>query len=344
MPVVPSCPHPGVKRKRAPRLLSVTAALSFLALSFLATACSSPAATAAGKGNIKVVYIDTGPKNVLTSQTRECAGTREARALGVSIQTQVSTDFSLEAEEPLVAAAIQEHPSAIVMADASQAGLTPDVRKAQAAGIKVVSAPQDLTQANAEVSYDNSRGGMEAADRMGALLKGHSGQVAMIGYEPGGSPITDAIQQGFAAEIKKFTNLTYIGLTAPAYNPTAAATATQALLAAHPHLIGLFVSDNEYVIGVGPALEEAHAAGKVLAIGMEASGPELKYVRDGTFHDLFFAPDSMVGKTAVQLAVELAEGKHVPKTTLVPMHDLDNANINTPTLQALYSTVTNANC
>ena len=62
-------------------------------------------------------------------------------------------------------------------------------------------------------------------------------------------------------------------------NPAAA---TQALLAAHLHLIGLFVSDNEYVIGVGPALEYAHVAGKVLAIGMEASGPELKYVRDGT--------------------------------------------------------------
>jgi hypothetical protein len=34
----------------------------------------------------------------------------------------------------------------------------------------------------------------------------------------------------------------------------------------------------------------------------------------------------------------------VPKTTLVPMHDLDKANVNTPQLEDLYSTVTNANC
>lgn len=333
-------PFPRARRTPTRTWLALAAVT---AVAGLAAGCaqSAPAST---QSSIKVIYIDTGPKNVLTSQTRECAGTREARSLGVGIQTQISTDFSLEAEEPLVAAAIQEHPSAIVMADASQAGLTPDVRRAQAAGIKVVAAPQDLDQANAEVSYNNNQGGREAADRMGALLAGRAGQVAMIGYEPGGSPITDAIQQGFASEIKKFANLDYIGMTAPAYNPTAAATATQALLAAHPHLIGLFVSDNEYVIGVGPALEEAHAAGKVLAIGMEASGPELKYVRDGTFHDLFFAPDSMVGKTAVQLAVELAEGKPVPKTTLVPMHDLDKANVNTPQLEDLYSTVTNATC
>jgi hypothetical protein len=41
---------------------------------------------------------------------------------------------------------------------------------------------------------------------------------------------------------------------------------------------------------------------------------------------------------------ELAQGKRVPKTSLIPMHDLDKANINEPQLEALYSTVTNANC
>jgi ribose transport system substrate-binding protein len=339
MSIIQPCPRAPRPRHRTWRILAAATALSCLAVA----GCAQSAA-AGGQKHIKIIYIDTGPKDVLTSQTRECAGTREARALGVSIQTEISTDFSLEAEEPLVAAAILEHPSAIVMADASQAGLTPDVRRAQAAGIKVVAAPQDLAQANAEVSYNNDQGGREAADRMGQLLAGRTGQVAMIGYEPGGSPITDAIQQSFASEIKKFPNLDYIGMTAPAYDPTAAATATLALLDAHPHLIGLFVSDNEYVLGVGPALQEAHAAGKVLAIGMEASGPEVTFVRDGTFHDLFFASNSILGKTAVQLAVELAQGKHVPKTALIPMHDLDKANVDTPQMQALYASATNANC
>src|SRR5438046_10547996 len=148
--------------------------------------------------------------------------------------------FSPNTQIPFLNGAIARKPDAILIAPTDKTALIAPIQRAISAGIPVVTVDTFITKpiAFTNVSTDNPAGSRAAADALAKAI-GKSGDVAAISVNPGIST-TDQRRDGFAAELKKYPNINYLGVQYCNDDQTKASNQTSALLAAHPNLKGMF--------------------------------------------------------------------------------------------------------
>src|SRR2546423_10739640 len=190
--------------------------------------------------------------------------------------------FSPNTQIPFLNGAIARKPDAILIAPTDKTALAAPIQRAISAGIPVETVDTFITKkiAFTNVSTDNLAGGRAAAD---ALVKaiGGSGEVAAISVNPGIST-TDQRSQGFAAELKKFPKVKYLGVQYCNDDQTKASNQTSALLAGHPNLKGMFAMNVVSGNGVTQAVKAKGKSGKVKLVEFDAGPPPGQAPKAGT--------------------------------------------------------------
>ena len=243
------------------------------------------------------------------------AAAAELKGYTASFQGAAS-DTDLAGQVALVENAVNRKVAAIVLAPSDPDALIPAMKKAWEARIPVIVI--DSAAGEAGKSYyqsflatDNKLAGELCAkaliDKIGA-----TGKIAIMSYTAGsGSEV--ARVGGFKKYIESHSKLQIVG---PFYSNSQMGTAlnqTTDVLGANPDLKGIFGANEPTAIGMGRALVQAGKAGKVVAIGFDGNSDLQGFVKDGTIEAIAVQSAYQMGNLGVKTAVELIQGKKVPK-------------------------------
>src|SRR2546421_10358463 len=209
--------------------------------------------------------------------------------------------FSPNTQIPFLNGAIARKPDAILIAPTDKTALAAPIQRAISAGIPVETVDTFITKkiAFTNVSTDNLAGGRAAAD---ALVKaiGGSGEVAAISVNPGIST-TDQRSQGFAADLKKFPKVKYLGVQYCNDDQTKASNQTSALLAGHPNLKGMFAMNVVSGNGVTQAVKAKGKSGKVKLVEVETGPPQDNALKEGAIDALIAPYHYRIGQQGVAI-------------------------------------------
>jgi len=183
------------------------------------------------------------------------------------------------------------------------------------------------------ISTDNPAGGRAAADALAKAI-GKSGDVAAISVNPGIST-TDQRRDGFAAQLKKYANINYLGVQYCNDDQTKASNQTSALLAGNPNLKGMFAMNVVSGNGVTQAVKAAGKSGKVKLVEFDAGPPQVQALKAGTIDALIAQYPYGIGQQAVALAYKYVTGhkagikKHYGTGSAI----VTRANVNSPAIK-----------
>jgi ribose transport system substrate-binding protein len=291
------------------RLIAVLVALAVGVAAVASTAAFGTSASPKNANKKLTFYLVAGIASDAFYLTMNKGAQAAAKKLGVKvIFTGSPAAFSPPTQIPYLNGAIARKPDAILIAPTDKTALIAPIQRAIKAGIPVATVDTFITKkiAFTNVSTDNPAGGRAAAR---ALVKaiGGSGDVAAISVNPGIST-TDQRRDGFAAELKKFPKVHYLGVQYCNDNQTKAANQTAALLAAHPNLKGIFAMNVVSGNGVTQAVQAAGKSGKVKLVEFDAGPPQVQALKAGTIDALVAQYPYGIGQMAVQLAYKYVTG------------------------------------
>jgi ribose transport system substrate-binding protein len=320
----------------------------FAALAVLVAVAAAGGSTAALAGS-EATKAPKAPKGELTFYlvagiatdafylTMKKGAEAEAKKLGIRLVfTGSPKAFSPPTQIPYLNAAIARKPDAILIAPTDKTALIAPIRNAIKAGIPVatvdtfISAPIAFTN----VSTDNVAGGRAAARALAGAI-GKKGTVAGVSVNPGIST-TDQRQQGFEAELKKYSGIKYVGTQYCNDDQTKAAQITSALITRYgSDLKGIFAMNVVSGNGVTAAVKNAGKSGQVKLVEFDAGPEQVTALRTGTITALVAQYPYGIGQLGVRLAHRYVTGdragikKHYGTGSAV----ITKANLNDPKIK-----------
>ena len=202
---------------------------------------------------------------------------------------------------------------AIVVAATDSKGLVPTLRKAQQAGIPVITVDSNTEPQISEsfIATDNPKAAGKAADLI-AEATGGQGRVALIPYVAGAST-SNAREQGFKQQLEQHSGLELVTTRYSNSDYNRAMTVTEDILTSNPDLDAIFAANEPSVMGAAQALKSRGQSGEVTLVGFDASPSEIKGVRNGTIHGLIVQDPFRMGYLSVEQAMKAIKGESVQK-------------------------------
>ncbi len=244
-----------------------------------------------------------------------------------------ASDTDLAGQVALVENAVNRKVAAIVLAPSDPDALIPAMKKAWEAKIPVILI--DSAAGKGSESYyqsflatDNEKAGELCAQALIAKI-GTTGKIAIMSYTAGSGSEIGRVG-GFRKYIEKHSKLQVVG---PFYSNSQMGTAlnqTTDVLAANADLKGIFGANEPTAIGMGRALVQSGKAGKVAAIGFDGNGDLQAFVKDGTIEAIAVQSAYQMGSLGVKTAVEVIQGKKVPKFRDTGVVMVTKKNIDSP--------------
>jgi ribose transport system substrate-binding protein len=322
------------------RMIAVLVALALAAAALATTAAlansDSQKAPQAQKKTY-TFYLVAGITSDAFYLTMKKGAQAEAKKLGnvKVVFTGSPAQFSPSTQIPFLNGAIARHPDAILIAPTDKTALIGPIKRAISAGIPVATVDTFITKpiAFTNVSTDNPAGGRAAGDALARAI-GKSGEVAAISVSPGIST-TDQRRDGFAAELKKYPNIKYLGVQYCNDDQTKASNQTSALLTSHPNLKGMFAMNVVSGNGVTAAVKAAGKSGQVKLVEFDAGPPQVQALKAGTIDALIAQYPYGIGQKAVDLAYKYVTGhragikKHYGTGSAI----VTRANVNSPAIK-----------
>lgn len=332
-----------LRSNRKSILPAAAAAGLLVALAGCSAGASDTSTNSSASANGKsVVYIAPNTQGFYVQAS--CGAKQVAEAEGVNYSVQYAKDFTAASQTPLINSAVASKPAAIIVSAADTKALNVTLKQAASQGIKVITVANGVSDDSfltSAVQGDNEANGKKAAALMAKLADGKSGEIAYIGYTPGGSAITDARQRGFAAELKNYPNLKLIEPTVlSSVDATDGAAATNAILSAHPNLLGIIGSYVPMSDGMVTALKERGVAGKVIALQMDADTTGIANIKAGTLQGLTAETTRTEGEQAMKQAINAITGKVVDKSVSTVPVSFTKDNVDAADMQQYISKTT----
>jgi ribose transport system substrate-binding protein len=265
----------------------------------------------------------------------ESAAQTEAASLGMGFIWQGAATFSPEDQQPVLAALLARHPSALLVAPTDPNALTSTLEQFKSAGIPIITVDTTIADTSiltSRITSDNTQGGAAAADACGAAMKG-TGSAAVI-YTTPGTTTTNARGQGFIAEMKtKYPNVSVY----TEYDNNAESTAStqvSSLLLAHKNLTCIFGTNDYAAEGAATAVDTAHDQTKVTIAGYDAEPQMVSLLKAGTISIVIAQKPAEEATQAVQYAYDALTGKTADIQTSVqlPNVTMTSSNINDPSI------------
>ena len=290
--------------------------LTTLFASTLALAAGSIASTAAAADKEIAVIVKTANSDFWQNVKKGANdGVGELKGYTASFQGAAS-DTDLAGQVALVENAVNRKVAAIVLAPSDPDALIPAMKKAWEAKIPVILIDSAASDAGKNyyqsfLSTDNQKAGELCAQALIDKI-GTTGKIAIMSYTAGSGSEIGRVG-GFRKYIETHSKLQVVG---PFYSNSQMGTAlnqTTDVLAANADLKGIFGANEPTAIGMGRALVQTGKAGKVVAIGFDGNGDLQGFIKDGTLEAIAVQSAYQMGSLGVKTAVEVLQGKKVPK-------------------------------
>lgn len=295
-----------------------------------AGATSSAGSTSGGKETVALVPGDSTDQFYLSMKE---AGQKEATKLGMNFIWSGAATFSPEDQQPVLAALLAKHPSALIVAPTDPKALTGTFEQFKKAGIPVITVDttiSDTSLLTSRITSDNTQGGTEAADSCGKAMKG-TGSAGVI-YTTPGTTTTNERGKGFIAEMKAKYPKIKVYTEFDGNNQSKATSQVSSLILAHSDL-GCVFGTNEFAAeGAATAIGNAHAQSKVALVGYDAEPTMVQLLKQGKINFIVAQKPALEATTAVEYAHDALTGKTsaIKKSVKLPNVVMTKQNINNP--------------
>jgi ribose transport system substrate-binding protein len=267
--------------------------------------------------------------------TSTCGAIAAGKELGFNIDLQVPSEFSAQAEQPILSAVIANKPKGIIVFPDDPVGITAKLKEARAAGILVHTLSADIDDKSARsfnLHQDLGIGGELAGQEIAKVL-GKGDAVFVINVKPG-IGTTDAREAGFK-KAATAAGLTYVGQEFGENDPTKSAQKVSAALTAHPEIKGIYATNIFAGEGAVTAVKQLGLVGKVTIVMHDTADPEVAALKDGTVYGLIGTNAYQYGYQAVTAMSQEIGGK-TPSVMLPPEKFITKANLNDANVQQQY--------
>ncbi|MCY0899018.1 MAG: substrate-binding domain-containing protein [Firmicutes bacterium] len=203
---------------------------------------------------------------------------------------------------------IATHPNAIVVDAASATALNPVLEEAVRDHIVVVSFDEVVTAPHVyKLGWNYYGDGIAMANWLGYELHGHGNIFMDLGLP--GIPISQAFVKAWNHVLKtKYPKIHVVGTYDSEYSPGPELQAISNLLAVHPNVQG--VLSGAYPSSIIKAFKQVGK--KPLAVTGLATNGNMVTCLENHVPGFFFSAPTWVGGEAIQMAVNILEGKHEP--------------------------------
>lgn len=264
----------------------------------------------------------------------ECGALAKAEELGVDLTVQGPVEFSPAQQTPVLNAAVQAGPDAILIAPTDTTAMVGPIQSAINQDIAVFTVDtfieRDIALAN--ISSDNIEGGRQAAEALAGSI-GEQGKVFCISVTPGIST-TDQRQQGFEAGLEEYPDIEYLGTEFCDDDPNKAASIANAKIQAEPDLAGIFGANLFSAQGGAAGVRQAGKNEQVKIVGFDAGPTQVRDLTSNTVDALIAQHPADIGTRAVQMAFDYLESGDEPsrkevKTglTIITRENIDQPDI-----------------
>ncbi len=263
-----------------------------------------------------------------------------ADAVGDTLTFQGAPDFNAVTQVPVLEAVIARHPDAILIAPTDKVQLIEPLKRANAAGIKVItvdtfigSGHYQTGTGNADfplsyVASDNVMGGQIAARALAKAI-GDKGKVYVSNVKPGVST-TDQREEGFKDEMKQHPGITVLATQFNDDDANKAASQLQSVMARNPDLLGVFGANLFSAIGAANGVKQGGGAGRVKVVAFDAPTTIVGQLKSGLMDLAIAQHPAEIGYFGVMAAHAALAGNSIPTTIGTGFTVLDKANVDQP--------------
>jgi rhamnose transport system substrate-binding protein len=298
-------------RSRKSRVIALAAAGVVVAIAL--AGCSSSGTTSGSgskKANLAITFLPKSLGNAYFN-TSDKAGEAAIKSFGGTYAEVAPAVASANAQIPFINTLTQKKVGAIVLSSDDATANCSAIKKAQAAGVKVVTFDSD-TQAGCRNLFINQATAEGIAEAQVAIIVsdiGTSGDIAILSSNP-----TDTNQNQWnalmAKEIAaKYPNLKIVTTAYATNDPATALSKTAGLLQAYPNLKGII---SPTTIGIAAAAQYVSTStfkGKVAVTGLGTPNQMKPYVKDGTVKAFALWNPGNLGILAAYAAKALISGQ-----------------------------------
>ncbi len=230
----------------------------------------------------------------------------------------------------IVEEAIEAAPAAIVLAAGDYQRLVDPVRRAKAAGIKVICVDSFIAteDADAKIGTDNVEAGQKCGAALLKRLPPDRGAgrplVAVMSYVQGSSTAIDR-ETGLRAALGDS-----VEAMETAYCDAEAELAyaqAKDIIRREPALAGIAALNLPTLLGAAKALSESGRESSVALVGVDSSYEVMKYLERGVIRDAIVQRPFNMGYLSMAKARELVDGKRASAYTNTGSVDIDKANM-----------------
>lgn len=227
--------------------------------------------------------------------------------LGVKTEYVGPAEYDMNAMIAAFDQAIAKKPNGIVVVG-FESSLNPQVKKAQDAGIPVVTVDADLPDSGriAFVGTGNVNAGIMGGDKL-ANLVGQKGKVAIM-TKPGQSNLEERVA-GYKTALAKYPDIEIVQIVDTKSDPVVAAQAASTLLQKYPDLVGIACVEAAGGSGAATAVKEAKMQGKVKIVAMDRGNDVIQAIEDGVISASVAQQTALMPYYATQILYNLANSK-----------------------------------
>ncbi len=241
-------------------------------------------------------------------------GIKESAAQnGVDATMTGADDADPQKQADIIRKLIGEKPDAITVVPNSPEALEEVLKRARAAGIRVVT-HEAGNQVNTDVdieAFDNLAFGSHLMDELASCMGGSGTYVAFVGHTTARSHMRWATAAYERAQ-QKYPRI--VRISAPVETAERLDNAYQEakqLLAKHPDLKGFEGSSVVDVAGIGKAVREAGLQTRTCVMGTSLPSVAGEFLDDGAVDKIFLWDPMVAGQAQVKLALMLVKGEKI---------------------------------
>jgi len=265
-----------------------------------------------------------------------------ADTVGDTLNFQGAPDFNPVTQVPVLDAVIARHPDAILIAPTDKVQLVEPLKKAIAAGIKVITVDTFIGTGhyqtgggNADfpltyIASDNVLGGQIAARALAKAI-GDKGKVYVSNVKPGVST-TDQREEGFKDEMKLHSGIAVLDTQFNDDDANKAASQLQSVMARNPDLAGVFGANLFSAIGSANGVKQGGGSGRVKVVAFDAPTTIVGQIKSGLVDLAIAQHPAEIGYFGVIAAHAALEGNSIPTSIGTGFTVLDKTNVDDPAI------------
>lgn len=183
----------------------------------------------------------------------------------------------------------------------------------------------NLQKANAYVGSEDAEAGRIAAQRIVDVLHG-KGNVVII-HGPNGHSAEVQRTEGIKEVLAKYPDIKIVAEQTANWDRAQALNLMENWLASGKKIDAVIAQNDEMALGALKAIEAAGKQNDIAVIGIDAIPDALKAVQDGKMVGTVFQDAKGQGTMAVDLAMELVQGKQVQHDNYIPFQLVTKTNV-----------------